>query len=349
MAETLTTNTQEFENKSNLAHLENNKDETTEPNKAVDYEYADVEVMDDGTYEYLSKQVAEQYMAIIDSLTGKEVANTDTLDAIEGQAGNYIKKIKRSIDSHRERQRLSIELNNMTPEDFLRPIVTKLLPQDVEQFIANARYHLEELSPGICALYLDYKSFNRIMPGTYAVAVKRHQNISFIMIQDYGDDASSEAMERNKAENIPHETHHIAWYFLELDGVVEIAESDPDWQEAYSTYQDELVARMVSNGSLFGYAHYHHNSMIDIAPEKKEVINDLTGRLNDFLHEELALVIRETDSSAQELLFATIAAKNFRELEQNLRRMKEIIEKRPKVERMPVESANPQGWGSIGV
>lgn len=144
----------------------------------------EIETIDDIAYEQISKQVGEQYQGVIDNLIGKN-AEALVLHTIDNQKiADFFRRAISSIETHRERQELLVDLRKMKARDFLRLAAEAKLPEgEVEDFLNKSTYRLEALSRGIYALYLDYKSFVRILSGTYATAVLNNKNVSFIMIQ----------------------------------------------------------------------------------------------------------------------------------------------------------------------
>lgn len=308
------------------------------------------ELTDDEFFQY-SRQMGELYVDIIQSLIGQSEFDESRLDAVDTNVAVRIQKMKASIDTHREKQRLLVELRELTKEDILRPALSRLTEDQAQDILRSANYRIEETIPGMFIIYMDLHSMSKITSGQ-ALAVKHTDIVSFILIRDLPD--NPEFMATYLTENLPHEFHHIAWAFQRWDGIVKCTEDDKELELAYSMFQDEILAKMSSDSGLMGYSHLkvcsdeYRAELVAKDPIVIDEIKEKVNRLNNLLWDEIEPRIVETDVKRQDLIYATMEATNFDDLEKNLTRMKGIIEKQPK----KVHQSNPDpmaGWGSVGV
>jgi hypothetical protein len=307
------------------------------------------ELLSDEKYLENSRQMGELYVTVIQSLIGQAELDESQLDTTDPTVASRILKMKTSVDAHRERQRLLVELNQLTKEDILRPALSRLSEAQAQEVIQTATYRVEETSPGMYVIYMDWQSMGKITSGQ-ALAIQHPDVVSFIMIREIPD--KPEFMANNLRENLPHETHHIAWSFQKWDEIVKYAENDEELRKAFAMYQDEILAKMSSEGGLMGYSHIkvcsdeYRTELAAQSPEKIKLIEETVGKLNDILWDEIEPLLADTDINRHDLIYATMEATNFDELEANLQRMKNIIDQQPRKIRQS-ENDSSGGWGSI--
>ncbi len=159
------------------------------------------------------------------------------------------------------------------------------------------------------------------------MAVKVPDGVPFVMIRRYDD---KDLNIKNLNENIPHETNHILWSFLKKDGIISSDEADPEMNNAFSMYQNELAAKLVSDGSLFSYSHLEiipaqmRGELEKSNPEIVKAITTKTGELNDML-EEISRRSKAAGANTDGLLLPLIRSKNFDQLQTELERLRETL------------------------
>jgi hypothetical protein len=165
------------------------------------------------------------------------------------------------------------------------------------------------------------------------------------MLPEYPD---SEVAKMQLAENVPHETHHLVWYFSKGD-IIANDEKEPDFADAFSMYQDEVMARLSSNGGLGGYTHLQMldpETKAQFAKEHPETVEKLTtiaSGLNELLA-EIDVIRKQTDVQKQDIIMAVMEARTFDQLRDNLLKTKSIIEAQPITK--PLVKSVVTGWDS---
>lgn len=207
-----------------------------------------------------------------------------------------------------------------------------------------SKYRSEELSPGVFAVYMEPQLFRQLISGAAGLAVKlkAEVGISFILLPDY---ENSKTAANQLEENTPHETHHLIWNFSKGETIT-TDEATKDLAEAFIMYQDEVMARLCSDGILSGYTHLQ---MLDpqtrqqFEQEHPDTVRQITEtmiNLNELL-EDIDGIRRQTDVRKEDLILAVMDAINFDQLRQNLLRMKSLIEKQAVTKELPKPTG---GW-----
>jgi len=195
----------------------------------------------------------------------------------------------------------------------------------------RSKFQLLEPSEGVFIIKIDEKVLRKIRKNATAVAVKFREGVSFAMVPIYEDSAVNEMIWK---ENIPHEVHHLFWKGIMDSGLLERAEVDPDFEQAFAMYQDELIAKMCSNGGLSGYSHL---SLLDPESEdnfkkenheKFERILEIVGSLNSFLH-DFSNEMRVRGIKGENLLGLVMKARSFEELKSALDECREFVTTQP--------------------
>ena len=213
-----------------------------------------------------------------------------------------------------------------------RKILNQVLREERQQQMLEdtSQYRLEEPTEGVYMIRMKNDFYRDIWPAdASAVAWKVSEGVSFIIVPEY----ESEAIDQNRLEeNLPHETQHILWHFLRKGGGVTTNERGEDEQKAFLMFQDELMARIVSGGTLSGYTHLRQGDNAErlqtTSPEVFEYIKNQTGKLNDMLLAVDSLLM-EREISEYSLLMTVLRSKDFSSLEENVLRAKEEIMKIP--------------------
>lgn len=286
-----------------------------------------------------SAKVGEVYTNYIKKLIGKDVS-VEGEQLTETGLSDFVEAGKNFFQVQSERFRESIG----GPEALLK----QLFPDGVltEEFSDQNKYELCEPTDGVFVIKIDRDLLIKVRPDAAAVAVKIKDGISFVMVPVVGE---AEVDERLWKENIPHEAHHLFWKGVMDSGVLHRGETDPDFQSSFAMYQDELIARMCSDGYLSGYSHLDmlnpekKESFKKDNQEKFEKINNIVIELNDLFRElDEDIVIRNVKKES--LIGLVVKATSFDELKNVLQEYKDFILTKPITNPRKV-SAN--GWDFV--
>ncbi len=292
--------------------------------------------------EYLenSKKVGNYYVSLINNFIGKGESETAEITGLDDSIKLKLSEIAQRAKSGFEQQHILAQTQNTDARKLLEQV-----PSFSEKLADTSKYRLEELSPGLFAVHIEPKLYGELKGGAQGVAVKVREGISFIMVPDYAD---ADIVQSQLAENIPHETHHLVWNFSKGE-VVKSTEENNDLAEAFVMYQDEVMARLCSDGSLAGYTHLQ---MLDPEtrkqfeqehPDTVKQITEIMVALNDLL-QDVDQARKQTDIKKQDLILAIMDATNFEQLKQNILKIKTIIEKQPITKEQPKPG---NGWGFV--
>ena len=297
--------------------------------------------------EYLenSKRIGDYYVSLINSFLGKDEANIETIASLENTVKDKLAQIAQRAKDGFEQQHIIAQANNFDARKLLGQVPSFSTPEISEKLADTSKYRSEELSSGLFALYIEPKLYNELRGGAQGVAVKIKGGVSFIMLPDYPDATIAQSQ---RAENIPHETHHLVWNFSKVE-VIKSDEPNHDLAEAFLSYQDEVMARLCSDGGLAGYTHLQ---MLDPEtrkqfeqehPDTAKQITETMVALNDLL-QETDQIRKQTDIKKEDLILAIMDATNFEQLKQNILQIKTIIEKQPITKELPKSN---NGWGFV--
>ncbi|HRH26797.1 MAG TPA: hypothetical protein PLZ99_01410 [Parcubacteria group bacterium] len=271
-----------------------------------------------------SSKVGEAYTHYIDKLTGKDVSIEDE-QLTETGLEDFVKAGKNFFQVQSERFRKG----SGGPQALLKQLFPDgVLPQE---FSDSSKYELSEPTEGVFVLKIDRDLLLKVRPDATAVAVKIKDGISFVMVPVIGE---TEIDERLWKENIPHEVHHLFWKGVMDSGILQQKETDPDFQKGFAMYQDELIARMCSDGYLSGYTHLDmlnpekKESFKKDNPEKFEKINNIVIELNDFFR-ELNEDLQIRDIKSESLIGLVAKSQSFEELKTALQEYKDFILTQP--------------------
>lgn len=291
--------------------------------------------------EYLekSKKIGDHYISLINNFIGKSETNLEELTDSDDTTKIKISEIVQSAKKGFEQQHILAETNKIDARKLLEQV-----PSFSDKLADTSKYRSEELTPGLFAVYIKPELYGELKGGAQGIAVKIKEGISFIMLPDYSD---SDAAKSQLAENIPHETHHLVWNFSK--GEIKSSEQNPDLAKAFLMYQDEVMARLCSDGTLAGYTHLQ---MLDPEtrqqferehPDTAKQITETMVALNDLL-QETDQIRKQTDIRKEDLILAIMDATNFEQLKHNILQIKTIIEKQPITKEQPKPGS---GWGFV--
>lgn len=297
--------------------------------------------------EYLetAHKVGDYYACLVGNFTGKGEVDQAIVTDLEHPIKSKLAKITQHAKDGFEQQHLLAQIKGLDAKKILQQVPQFLTPENSAALTDTSKYRSEELSPGVFAIYIEPKVFSELRGGAQGLAVKIKDGISFIMLPDYPDAATAQSQ---MTENVPHETHHLIWNFSKGESV-KSNETNNDLAEAFIMYQDEVMARLCSDGDLAGYTHLQ---MLDPEtrqqfeqdhPDTARQITQTMVALNDLL-QEIDQSRKQTDIKKQDLILAVMDATNFEQLRTNLLQMKSVIEKQPVTKEQPKQSF---GWDSI--
>lgn len=266
------------------------------------------------------------YKSLLSEAVGVGQVDTSILDSADETTRALADSITLTVKEHGQKEQHLAEIKGFKAIDFL----SQVFPDKTA--FEGANIDLQQLSPGIFAVFLDNEIFSKIYPkSSQAVAIKAPDGIPFVMIRRY-DNKDRDL--KNLNENIPHETNHILWSFLQKDGIVSSNEPDPEMNNAFLMYQNELAAKLVSNGSLFSYTHLEiipakmREEIEKTNPETVKTITNRAGELNDILR-EISGRSKASGTSVDGLLLPLIRSKNFAELQVVLEKLRDSMPEAP--------------------
>lgn len=295
-----------------------------------------------------SKEMGRFYSDLLQRLGGGE-KDIDVSEFLNENIKTKAELIESSINNHRELNESLVETKEMGARDILEQAFPRESYADL--LSDTSRYRLERLSNGIFAVFMDARLHTKFRPGARAVAITVRQGVPFILMPEYKD---KEVMEREMEENLPHEIHHLAWYFLQKDEVIKSQERDVDLKKAFLMYQNELVARLSSEGFLSAYTHLpmmDPESQLEFKkqnPEKEKQIRELQIHLNDTL-KEINQDLKEVEIEKIDLILPVMEATNFVQLEKNINKIKDFIKNQPRTKqaKKPELRDDAGGWGVV--
>ena len=294
------------------------------------------------------RRFGDAYRAVIDVVNGERAVWPDAAELGQDDR-DFVERMVRVAEEKRGRQAAIMGYKQLTPEQLLKPILRlkkmSLTPEEI------AACNLEEVTTGTYRLQIPAKIYGKIMPGVRATAVtpRGEDAIAFVMQPIY-DRADHQA--REDSENIPHETHHVLWRWMQRDGMTENAETNTFSRRAFEMYRDEMMARAVSGGGLFGYSHMHQLSPEQRSAQHEEHgevadrVQETVASLNDVFHElQVGLLQRQTEWQHVDLVKLIWQSTSFEQLRQRAEVVKEEVLAAP--EKPKPQSDAPAGWGFL--
>ena len=275
-----------------------------------------------------SRAFGQFYVSVIRKVTGLSEEEPSVPSQVADAAQHVLSSVKNHLSDQQE------QLEGMSAKSLCEQISD---PEKKQQLLeGNPDYILEEASTGMPVIYLPNSSFRKVYPTAQAVAAWIPQGVSFVLVPQMDDPAY---MERQVEENLPHEIHHILWKFLQVDKIIEINEKNDNWAYAYAMFQDELIARLCSNGPLGGYSHVGPNE--ERVGEVADIL-DMVQECNELL-ERLEQFRNKTNVAKEDLIGSVAEARNFDELKRNLLKMEEFISQQSTIE----QKEHPSSWEQV--
>ncbi len=237
-----------------------------------------------------------------------------------------------------ELERKQMDARSILSQVFRSPEQQKLLEN-------TSRYALKEHAKGVYEIDLDRNLYEELYGrSSQATAVKIPEGISFVMIPRFSGEKNAAINEKRVAENLPHETHHVAWRFIEKSGLLPNTEADPEMAEAFSMYRDEIIAKMVTGNNPFGYDHLQNDpkrrrQIQTENPALFAMINKAVIGANDLM-EEIRDLIRRSPVRNEDLIYSAVQSSNFQELRSNFELARDYIKKNAEPEKVT------RGWES---
>lgn len=203
-----------------------------------------------------------------------------------------------------ERQQTNFTLQEMGAVELLRQAFPEDLIPDMNCI------ELKNPSQGLFIVRVDIDEFKKMRPDARAVAVKVKNGISFVLVPKHKDSVSTK---KEDNENIPHEIHHLIWALGNAADLIDSNEIDDKKRRAFLSYMDEVIAKLVSGGSLFGHT------------KENEFLEDF-AYLNDILR-EIKILLKRTNYQAADLIVPVFESKNISKLKETLLKIKDELEK----------------------
>lgn len=293
-----------------------------------------------------SHAFGDYYVSLIGSLAGKSEPDKAALERLPLDLRAQAEMMGTSVRRQFIEQALRFTDKKMDARALLGQVYKG---EQFDTLLADpTKYRLEQLNYGLYAVHVDIDLLNQLRKGTQAVAIMPNdpEGISFLMIRD----AAQGAAVGNLDENIPHETEHIAWKFIQRDGLVTPTENDPLLAQGFMTYQNEFLARLSSDGAVAGYNFLDQpppakrEELQREHPEAAKALTERTFRLNDMM-ETFREELRGSTVGKSDLILGTIQSRSFDDLEANLTRMRGIVTQHPKPTSESVPT--PIDWTSV--
>lgn len=306
-----------------------------------------VEKTDDQRFLEDSKNFGDYHVSFIRSLAGQGQPDGESFDRLPLE----LKAEAATMATSAKRQFIEQALRAADAKMDARAMLAQVYkgPQFDELLVDPSKYRLEQLSDGVYVVYVDMDLMSKLRPGAAAGAVMPTdpEGVAFLMVRDSTDQKGVGQLD----ENIPHELQHIAWRFMQKDGLVDIAETDPLLAQGYKTFQDELLAKLASDGSLSSYDYLRlitpsqREALEKERPESVRLLKQTTIKLNEAMR-EFRDKLPDSGLVKSDLILGTIQARTFAELEANLIRIRNIASQNPKVESEDTQSAQA-GWETV--
>lgn len=265
-----------------------------------------------------SKIQGEAYVSMIKSLTGEN-------ETSESPASPELEPYKEAANHFFTKQKERFEQGEFNARKLLlQAFPAEKIPPEVED---ETKCSVEETSPGVFILNIDNDLYRKIRQGARAVAVKIKDGVSFVIVPRYDKE---DVDQREREENVPHEIHHLAWQGVKEEGLAHSTEENIEMQKAFIMFQDELLARLSSDGTLRGYSHLTmltptaKGEFEKTYPAIYRMVIDTTVRMNDFL-EEVNQELLSRGVPQNTLIGSVISATSFKSLWENITKIREHI------------------------
>ncbi len=313
------------------------------------------EVHENGNLEYLesSKKVGEFYFDYINSLAGYGNFDESLLDSMPEESRETLKLIINNSRKYFEAGRVLKEHFNMGAKEFL---VQAFGEDDILE--DESKYNLQELSEGVYCVFIDIDVLKKLYKTEFfpqAMVAKVKEGIPFIImpVSSMKNSSDSDFFEVRKKENLPHETNHIIWHFLKLEGssVVESTEDNDDINKNFLMFKEELICQLSSNGMLHSYSYLSrmNDKQRNEFKEQKPKIFDYIYEIMDILNGCLRLISKSIERAGLRkdiLILPVLKSKSFDELHRNLLEIKVIIDSQPSIKTVDEKKSEaPPGWG----
>ncbi len=296
-------------------------------------------------YLEIAHKVGDYYVGLVNGFTGKGEIDPAVISDLKHPIKSKLTKIAQHAKDGFERQHLLAQMKGLDAKKILQQVPRFLTPEISAALADTSKYRSEELSPGVFALHVEAGLYGHLTGSNAAgmsVKFKNNEGISFIMLPDYAD---AQTTTSQLSENVPHETHHLVWNFSKGEAITS-SEANHDLADAFIMYQDEVMARLCSDGNLAGYTHLQvldPETRQQFEQEHPDTVKQITNTmiaLNDLL-QEVDTSRKQTEIKKEDLILTVMDATNFEQLHKNLLQMKTIIEKQPVTKEQPKSNS---GW-----
>ena len=253
------------------------------------------------------------------------------------------------VQAKKTEQHEKFHAEKMSVGDLLNPVLAYRKTVLSEEELAGCE--IKELSPGIFHVFLPVETYDKLGAGDRATAWKPRDSLAFITHPVY---QNAEYNARELEENIPHETHHIAWAWAENAGVF----GDPRHERQnvqdleFMAFKDELMARPHSGGSLHGYTYFmrlpeakQQEWIAEYGQEEIDQMRNEAISTNELLREIQELwASKQTGIALKDASFIIWRSQSFEELCAGFTRLRTLLEKESDKAEPTGDVLNP--WGA---
>lgn len=303
------------------------------------------QVFDAREYKEQAVEFSETYKSLIDFLSGKSEGLPDvTLSNKDDERAmkEFIDAVRVGLLSQQTKNHGKILTGKDLLASWLKKYRVELTPEEEEVVRV-------ENQGRVPIVIVPSEIFHRGRTDAQAMARKSREGTSFIIVQEY----TSEYDNKHKEENIPHETHHVAWGWATIHGAIHNSERGTYMRSAFQMYQDELMATTTSGVNIHGYGlerilgSEKFEEVKKRYPEEVEQArgySDTLYEINHALIEEIKG--RETDVVITDVSLMVFRATNFQELKVGFEKLLEHVRSQPKKKHAEIDGV-PSGWAWV--
>lgn len=295
-------------------------------------------------YREQAKEFATTYRGVVDYLSGSVKSFPEAELSNEADKQRWAPLVS-GLQQGLRRQQDMLARQSADKEVLLAEVLSKLNVSLTPEELAQVEVANQDRVPTVfIPLDLFYKKVRK--GNASAFAYTPAEGISLVVLPKSPE---ADYNQRIVEENVPHETHHVGWKWARRYGHLANNEAGNFRQASFGMYQDEMMARTVSEGALFGYTHLILLSPDEAAKERlannedHQAVAEIVSELNDLARSiQYAFLERETGLSKAEVGLAVFRATTFEDLRHSFQELKAHLESFP-----TKSSAKSDGWGSI--
>lgn len=208
-----------------------------------------------------------------------------------------------------------------------------------------------ERSGLVPVIYMPSNDYGDLTRGSQAITVNKITSRSYIVIPEY-EDKDDVFNAHHLEEQRLHETHHVVWKAAMREGLIPNNETTPDTKTAYAMFQNELLAKCVSEGALGGYTH-----VPDLRPDsalqkflqrgaENMHAHQQSTEINELLQDHLEPLLQRKGLQKKILIRRVMNATSFEELQVSLQQIESTIQRAPDIA-IPEKKISSNGWDTI--